>query len=179
MTYLDVWRSGTFLLYSCLSEPKKRCQDCLMLSAQLFYSPCLQSLAHSLTCCLSRNVPLLHMSRYVIVVLPGLPPCKRQTLGWEGLGTRLRAPTSGFTNRDKEGLDSAVGLPVFPYHAWLCVYHDMPHIPLIHSVGLCEAHMHHMHAYILKHHYLTAVYWNPGVTVLQTTGTPPMLRNIV
>ena len=150
MTYLDVWRSGTFLLYSCLSEPKKHCQDYLMSSAQLFYSPCLQSVAHSLICCLSRNVPLLHKSRS--------SPCKRQMLGWEGLGTRLTAPTSGFTNHDKEGLDFAVGLPVFPYHAWLCVYHDMPHTSLIHSVGFwCAVHMHYMHVYILKHHYLTAV----------------------
>jgi len=51
-----------------LSEPKKRCQDCLMSSAQSFYGarPCLQSVAHSLTCGFSRNLPLLHMSRYTI-----------------------------------------------------------------------------------------------------------------
>ena len=36
-----------------LSESKKRCQDCLMSSAQSFYGPCLRSLAHSLTCCFS------------------------------------------------------------------------------------------------------------------------------
>jgi len=60
MTYLDVWRSGTFLLYYCkqLSESKKHHQDCLMLSAQLFYSPFLQSVAHSLTCCFCGNVTL-------------------------------------------------------------------------------------------------------------------------
>ena len=62
-----------------LSESKKRCQDCLMSSAQSFYiyGPCLQSVAHSLTCCFSRNMPLLHTSRYVIPrdsVLLGLPP---------------------------------------------------------------------------------------------------------
>ena len=52
MTYLDVWRSGTFLLYSCkrLSESKKRRQDCLMSSAQSFYGLCLRSVAHLLTC---------------------------------------------------------------------------------------------------------------------------------
>ena len=58
MTYLDVWRSGTFLLYSC-KESKKCRQDCLMSSAQLFYGLCLQSVAlysctegmcHSSTC---------------------------------------------------------------------------------------------------------------------------------
>jgi len=51
--WVDVWRSGTFFLYSCkvASEPKKRCQDCLMLSAQLFYGPCLQSVGSSFTCC--------------------------------------------------------------------------------------------------------------------------------
>jgi len=48
-----------------LSEPKKCCQDCLISSAQSFYSLCLQSVAHSLTCCFSGNVPLLHSSRYV------------------------------------------------------------------------------------------------------------------
>ena len=60
-----------------LSESEKRRQDCLMLSTQSFYGPCLQSVAHSLTCCFSGNVPLLHTSRYVIPhdsVLPGLPP---------------------------------------------------------------------------------------------------------
>ena len=36
-----------------LSESKKRRQDCLMSSAQSFYGPCLQSVAHSLTCCFS------------------------------------------------------------------------------------------------------------------------------
>ena len=49
-----------------LSESKKRHQDCLMSSTQSFYSPCLQSVVHSLTCCFSRNVPLLHTSRYII-----------------------------------------------------------------------------------------------------------------
>jgi len=61
-----------------LSESKKRHQDCLMSSAQSFYGPCLWSVAHSLTCCFSGNVPLLHTSRYVTArchsVLPGLPP---------------------------------------------------------------------------------------------------------
>ena len=43
MTYLEVWRSGTFFLYSCkaASESKKRRQDCLMVSAQSFYGSCL------------------------------------------------------------------------------------------------------------------------------------------
>ena len=78
MTYLDVWRSGTFLLYSCKAAfwIQESRQDCLMTSAQLFYGPCLQSVVHSLTCCFCGNVPLLHTSRYVIPrdsVLPGLP----------------------------------------------------------------------------------------------------------
>jgi len=58
-----------------LSESKKRRQ---ILSSQLFYGPCLQSVVHSLTCCFSGNVPLLRMSRYIITcdsVLPGLPLC--------------------------------------------------------------------------------------------------------
>jgi len=78
MTYLDVWRSGTFLLHSCkaafwIQETSVR----LMLSAQSFYGLCLRSVAHSLTCCFSGNVQLLHTSRYVIPrdsVLPGLLP---------------------------------------------------------------------------------------------------------
>jgi len=59
-----------------LSESKKRRQDCLMSSAQSFCGLCLQSVGHSLTCCFSGNVPLLHTSRYAIPrdsVLPGLP----------------------------------------------------------------------------------------------------------
>jgi len=72
MMYLDVWKSGTFFL-----NPKERSQDCLMSSTQSFYGPCLQSVVHPLTCGFSGNVPLLHMSRFVIPrdsVLPGLPP---------------------------------------------------------------------------------------------------------
>ena len=76
------WTCGRVVHSFCttvkrLSESKKRRQDCLMSSAQLFYGPCLQSVAHLLTCCFSGNVPLLHTSRYVIPhdsVLPGLPP---------------------------------------------------------------------------------------------------------
>ena len=49
-----------------LSESKKCRQNCVMSSTQLFYGPCLWSVAHSLSCCFSRNVPLLHTSRYVI-----------------------------------------------------------------------------------------------------------------
>ena len=39
--WVDVWRSGTFHLYSSkvASEPKKRHQDYLMSSAQSFYGP--------------------------------------------------------------------------------------------------------------------------------------------
>ena len=42
--WADVWRSGTFFLYSCIaaSESKKCRQDCLMSSAQSFYGSCLQ-----------------------------------------------------------------------------------------------------------------------------------------
>ena len=44
-----------------LSESKKHRQDCLMSSAQSFYGPCLQLVVHFLTCCFSRDVPLLHL----------------------------------------------------------------------------------------------------------------------
>ena len=60
-----------------LSESKERYQDCRRSSAQSFSGLWWQSVAHSLTCRFSGNVPLLHTSRYVIPrdsVLPGLPP---------------------------------------------------------------------------------------------------------
>jgi len=54
-----------------LSESKKRYQDCLMSSAQLFYGPCLQSVAHSLTpflpgMCHSSTLPgtSLHVTQF-------------------------------------------------------------------------------------------------------------------
>ena len=47
MTYLDEWRSGTFLLYSCKVAQKHR-QDCLMSSAQSFYGLYLRSVVYSL-----------------------------------------------------------------------------------------------------------------------------------
>ena len=68
---MDVWRSGTFLLYSCEAafEHKKLHQDCLISSAQLLHVPCLQSVAHLLTCGYSGNVPILHTSTQH----PGIP----------------------------------------------------------------------------------------------------------
>ena len=73
-TYLDMWRSGTFprTVVKWLSEPKKHHQDCLMLSAQSFCGQCLRSVACSLTCGFSGNVPLLHTYRYVIACDTGL-----------------------------------------------------------------------------------------------------------
>ena len=68
LTYLDcggVARSFCTAV-KWLSESKKHRQDCLMSSAQSFYSPCLWLVVHLLTHCFSRNVPLLHISRYVI-----------------------------------------------------------------------------------------------------------------
>ena len=61
--WVDVWRSGTFLLYSYKEacEPKKCFQDCLILTAQSLYGPCLQSVAHSLTCSFSG---MLHSSTH-------------------------------------------------------------------------------------------------------------------
>ena len=63
MMYLDMWRSSTFLLYSCkvafwIQETSPRLS--VMSSAQSFYGPCLQLVAHSLTFCFSGNVPLPH-----------------------------------------------------------------------------------------------------------------------
>jgi len=59
-----------------LSESKKHRQDCLMLSTQSFYGMFAIGSAFAYLL-FSRNVPLLHMSRYIIArdsVLPGLPP---------------------------------------------------------------------------------------------------------
>ena len=63
-TLVDVWRSGTFLLYSCKAafwnqEASAGLSD---VECSVVYSLCLQSVVHSLTCSFSGNVPLLHMS---------------------------------------------------------------------------------------------------------------------
>jgi len=70
MTYLDVWRSGTFLLYSCkakaafwIQETSPRLSDveCSVVLWSVF------AIGSTLTYLLfSGNVPLLHTSRYVI-----------------------------------------------------------------------------------------------------------------
>ena len=56
--WVDMWRSGAFLLYSYKVGfwTKQRCQDCLMSNAQSYHDPCLQSVAHSLICVFSGNV---------------------------------------------------------------------------------------------------------------------------
>ena len=67
LTYLDVWRDGTFLLYSCkvdfwIQETSTRLSD-------VERSVVLQSvlaISSAIACCFSRNMPLLHTSRYVI-----------------------------------------------------------------------------------------------------------------
>ena len=72
VTYLDVWRSSTFLLYAVkwLSASKKCRQDCLMSSAQSFYGPCLRSVVHSLAIFLgmfhssTRPGTLLHVTQF-------------------------------------------------------------------------------------------------------------------
>ena len=48
-----------------LSEPKKHCQYCLMSTTLLLHGPWSQSVAHSLACDISGNVPLLQTSRYI------------------------------------------------------------------------------------------------------------------
>jgi len=77
MTYLDVWRSGTFLLYGCkvafcIQETLSKLSD-VERSVILWY---LFAISSALACCFSGNVPLLHKSRYATAhdsVLPGLP----------------------------------------------------------------------------------------------------------
>jgi len=62
MTYLDVWRSGTFPEKQQVSELSLSNVSWIQKAALQLYG---------------RNVPLLHTSRYVIPrdsVLPGLPP---------------------------------------------------------------------------------------------------------
>jgi len=78
MTYLDVWRSGTFFLYSCkaafwIQETSQRLSD-------VERSVVLRSVfaigMHSLTCCFSGNVPspklVLQADKLIILV----PFCK-------------------------------------------------------------------------------------------------------
>jgi len=76
MTYLDVWRIGTFLLYSCkaafyIQETSPRLSDV----EHSVVLPSVFAIGSALTYLLfSGNVPLLHTSRYVIPrdsVLPG------------------------------------------------------------------------------------------------------------
>ena len=75
-----------------LSEPKKCQQDCLMSSAQPFYSPCLRlgllvvllGMCHSSTC----PGTSLHVTQFY----QAFPQCMWQALGWESLGTRLARP---------------------------------------------------------------------------------------
>jgi len=50
-----------------LSESKKRRHDCLMSSAQSFYGPSLQSVAHSLSCCFPGNLYRMCHSSHVQV----------------------------------------------------------------------------------------------------------------
>jgi len=81
--WVDVGRSGTFLLYSCKVAfwTQETPQNCLMSSTQSFHGPCLWSVVHSLICSFSG---ICHSSTVY-------PMAKQQTLGWEGLGTRLKS----------------------------------------------------------------------------------------
>ena len=69
---MDVWRSAYFFSTAVkwLSKLKKRHQNCLMSSIQLFYSPCLQLVAHLLAVFWECAAPpRIHpTSRYVIAV---------------------------------------------------------------------------------------------------------------
>jgi len=77
--WVDMWRSGTFLLYSC--KVAFWTQERSPWLSNVEHSVVLQSMfaiGSALTCGFSGNVPLHHTSRYVIArdsVLPGLPPC--------------------------------------------------------------------------------------------------------
>jgi len=69
MTYLDTWRSGTFLLYNC--KAAFWIQETVWCRALSCSTVCAVALAYLR---FSKNVP--HTSRYIIArdsVLPGLP----------------------------------------------------------------------------------------------------------
>ena len=95
--WMDMRRSGTILLYSCKSAFWT--QETLPIlpdvkhSVILWYGPCLWLVVHSLNlrffwqCAIA---PLVQVCHCTWSVLPGFPPAfVLQTLGWEGLGTRL------------------------------------------------------------------------------------------
>jgi len=80
--WVDVWRSGTFLLYSCKAafwtqETSPGLSD---VECSVVYSLCLQSVVHSLTCSFlgmchsSTRPPNVQVCHCMWSVLPGLPP---------------------------------------------------------------------------------------------------------
>ena len=92
--YPDVWRSGTFLLYSCkvafwIQETSSRLSDVersVILQSMFAISSALTYLLFFSGMCHSSTSPgtSLHVTQFY-QAFPG----KRQMLGWEGLGMRL------------------------------------------------------------------------------------------
>ena len=79
---VNVWRSGTYLLYSCITAfwNKKHCQNFLISSTQSICGLCLGLEVHSPTYSFFWNVPLLHTSTQClgtsmhVTSSPSLPP---------------------------------------------------------------------------------------------------------
>jgi len=92
--HLDVWRSGTFLLYSgkaafWIQETSPRLSDVersVVLRSMFVISSTLTYLRFIWECATPPHFQVRHC---LWLSFTRLPPCKRQTLGWEGLGTRL------------------------------------------------------------------------------------------
>ena len=91
--YLDVWRSGTFPLYSCkmalrIQETSPRLSDVKrsVVQRSVFV------IGSTLTCGFSRNVPLLHMSGYVVACDSVLPARPSPTLVLQATNAGVRRP---------------------------------------------------------------------------------------
>ena len=129
-----------------LSEPKKCHQDCLMSSAQSFYGPCLQSVAHSLNCNFSGNVPLLHTSKYITEhdqfyqAFPCVSTASDKHWGEKAWVRGYSAYSSSFTSQQSNvtkwrGLD---GLVPQWWSALLstCTLHQLAYLVLAMSTGM-------------------------------------------
>ena len=139
----SAWVAHSFRTAVKDSEPKKCHQDCLMLSAQPFYSPCLQSVAHSLNCNFSGDVPLLHTSRYVTehdqfyLAFPCVSTASNKHWGEKAW---YSAYSSGFTSQQSKATKwrGSDGLVPQWWSALLstCTLHQLAYLVLAMSTGM-------------------------------------------
>jgi len=94
MTYLDIWRSGTFLLYSYKAafwiqetSPRLSNVECSAVLRSVFAVS--STLAYLLFFRECVTPPYVQVRHTTWLSFTRRQYCKRQMLGWEGLGTRL------------------------------------------------------------------------------------------